>query len=380
MIIRNKKEIQAEQCYNNISSMKTILTGAIIVLFALGLLSIGRKFEQKTTNKIVSPYAKINNLKNLQTKPSESVDLFVPYWTITNNKIDSGGYSKLIYLGITANEKGIDRTEPGYKNLSIFLQNTDPKKRKLLGVRLINQDINEKILDDKTFQKKIIADSIQIAKDNNFEGILLDFEYSALKFDQVVNKVTAFNDYFSKESHNGNLFFYITAYGDTFYRARPFDLPSIEKNIDGIYVLAYDFHKANGNPGPNFPLNLRPDEDYDFKIMTQDFISKITPDKIIVTLGLFGYDWTVGEKGASTKKASPISFSQANQNFLQSCKLQNCKVMTDQSSKETEVTYTDANGQNHDSWFESMSSIKVKKQFLSSKKINRTAIWAYSYF
>lgn len=354
----------------------------VFLIILLFLFFSSKPYSKKTQEKIVPP-----TKTQTQTSPTitfrtktNPVDLFIPYWSNINESINSESFQKLIYFGVSVNEDGIDQNDQGYKNLSKFLRNADSSKEKILGVRLLDQDMNEKILNDKNIQEKVINSAIQVANDNNFNGILLDFEYSALNFDSITKQISAFGNSFASKSHSKNLKFYITAYGDTFYRARPFDASSIQKNVDGIYILAYDFHKANGNPGPNFPLNLKSDEDYDFKMMLDDFLKNIPSQKLIITFGLFGYDWTVGEKGASTKQAIPITLSQAKQKFINNCEFKNCKIIKDQSSQETEVKYTDSLGQNHDVWFETNDSVSSKKSFLFSKGITKTAVWAYSYF
>src|SRR5258706_13307864 len=129
----------------------------------------------------------------------------------------------------------------------------------------------------------------------------------------------------------------MTAYGDSFYRLRPYDIAAISKSIDGIMVMAYAFHKSNADPGPNFPLSGSETYGYDLKTMTNDFLHHITTDKITVLFGMFGYDWQVDDKGRVIGNGKAITLNGAKQKFLNRCVLQDCIVKRDEVPPETEV-------------------------------------------
>ena len=65
-----------------------------------------------------------------------------------------------------------------------------------------------------------------------------------------------------------------------------FDLKEISTIVDLIFLMAYDEHWASASPGP---------------IASQDWfidgvmsaIDGVPREKIVVTLGNYGYDWTI---------------------------------------------------------------------------------------
>lgn len=305
--------------------------------------------------------------------------LFVPYWTLSNTSLPAT-YKTLAYFGITANAQGIDTKETGYVDLSKFVSLTNKNQKTLLVVRLVDSQLNTTILQDKALQQEIIWQSVAVAKQYGFTGIILDLEYRALSFDSVVHSLTDFSTRFATNTHEANLLYYQTLYGDTFYRARPFDVAAIGKASDGIYVMAYDFHKVSGNPGPNFPLQQMSDEDYSFVQMIKDFSSKVPPQKIAVVFGLFGYDWPVDDKGRSTDQGSSLTLSQIENKFGPPCTLADCRMKQDNISTETEITYKDKSGTGHIVWFEDMQSMHPKEVFLKREGISSIGLWAYSYF
>lgn len=309
--------------------------------------------------------------------PITQESLFVPYWTLGTAQIPSS-HNTYIYFGVVPGDNGIDTKEPGFVHLSSFTGSIVSSAKTLLTVRMIDQSTTEKILSDKDLQQKVITDAITLAKQKQFSGIVLDLEYNAIAFESVVNSITNFSTIFADTVKAHDLSFYQTLYGDTFYRGRPYNVKKIADRSDGIFVMAYDFHKANGDPGPNFPLIDRGDG-YDFKQMTNDFLKYVPADKITVVFGLFGYDWTVDEKGQSQKQAESLSTNQILQKFVRQCSFKDCAVNKNDSF-ETNVIYKDENGLKHTVWFEDLTSVDRKKDFLQTKGVSSIGFWANGYF
>lgn len=336
--------------------------------------------ERGTNRGIISPSKNISPTvpSPLSSLPTQSI--FVPYWSISGEELDVDTYDELIYFGVTADKNGIDKKETGYTRIDSFLQRIDVSKKKVLCVRMLNNSLNSAILEDKNWQKTIISDAVFIAKENSFNGILLDFEISALSFPSVVKNITEFHRFFYQEVKKNNLLFSVAVYGDSFYRARPYDIQTISQNADRIYVLAYDFHKAREDPGPNFPLAGEEKYGYDLVRMLDDFKKVVDRQKLVIVFGMFGYDWKVDDENKALETASPLSFFALKQKFIDSCQLQDCVVARDIISSETKVQYVDDAGLKHMVWFEDEESVKKKKGYLKDKGIQSVGFWAYSYF
>ncbi|HSW89188.1 MAG TPA: glycosyl hydrolase family 18 protein [Candidatus Saccharimonadales bacterium] len=349
-----------------------------LILTAAFFLSTGKPSEKKLVIPLIS-HAPTTAISSMPVHKITKT-IFIPYWTMGESPIDSSNYNQIVYFGISANKDGIDQNEIGYKSISNFLKITNSQAKRLLGVRMINTDVNTIVLTDKNLQKKIIEQSIQIAKEKGFDGIVLDFEISALGFDTVTKNISNFEIVYADTVKKNKLSFFSTIYGDTFARFRPFDINAIASHADGIMIMAYDYHKANGNPGPNFPLKDNQDEGYDFQTMIHDFLQQASSEKITVVFGLFGYDWTVNTNGNSISSAQSLSYSKIEQKFLHACLPINCKLVEDPISSETKITYTDTDNKLHVLWFEDMHSVTQKTNFLKSKGIDSIAYWAYSYF
>lgn len=353
------------------------------LIFLLGILVLiviwWRMYQPPKTQEVSSTSTRSKTVEQFD-EPNQSRSLFVPYWTLGKEKIDTELFDKIIYFGLAPTESGIDEKDDGNKKLQTFLKLAGNNRDKYIAVRMLSSKTNFTILENKDSQKKIIDEVIQIAKENSFSGIVLDLEVISLPFDSVINEINDFSKLFYESSKQNKLTFSIMLYGDSFYRVRPYDVKSLGKNADTLYVMSYDFSKSQGNPGPNFPLEGKDKYGYDFKTMVDDFSRIVGREKLVIVFGLFGYDWTVDEKSVSKGQATPFSLNEAKQKFVDNCNFNDCVVKRSSESAEMQVTYTDINGSKHVAWFEDLDSVSKKKEYLKQKGINTLGFWAYSYF
>jgi spore germination protein YaaH len=314
--------------------------------------------------------------------------IFLPYWSlpedfseiklpqITNYELPITNY---IYFGITPDEKGINKNEPGYQNLITKInQPTNSFNVNLLVLRMTNTDLNFTILDNNKLQQKMIAQTIEIAKEYSFSGIVLDLEVSSLPSQRIIYQITDFVNKFSTATKSQKLSLDMTIYGDTFYRNRPYDLKNLRQYINQFYIMAYDFHKALGTPGPNFPLYGRDKYSYDLEKAIKEFLSVIPPTKLTFVFGLYGYDWMVDEKERPIKQAKALILNQIRNKLKNTPIYYNSSV--DSLSQETLIKYSDENNNKHILWYEDEKSIEKKQQFLKSKGIANFAYWAWGYY
>ncbi len=350
--------------------MKKILFG-LLLLFLGGLIIFWHK-SPAIPKKVSSPTP--TSHPQPMVALTHSV-LFVPYWTLDSL---APGYDTYVYFGITPNSNGIDTTDNGYNNLLAFASLAG-NSHTLLAVRMLDKDFTATVLENTTLREQIIQASIATAQMYHFDGIVLDLEYSGIAFPSVTKSITDFSTTFAKETKSQNLSYYQMFAGDTFYLARPFDVAAIAKDADGIYVMSYDFHKANGTPGPNFPLEQLPDADYDFTNMLSDFSRVVPKNKLTIIFGMFGYDWTVDGQGRPIKSGESLTTAQITKKFIPHCPFAKCSVQQNNAG-ETNITYVDAQGQRHIVWFENLLSVAKKETVLRRQGFSQVGFWANGYF
>lgn len=318
-------------------------------------------------------------------KPSQSpvqkatTALFVPHWSFTS-AINADKFDQVFYFGIAANETGINTQESGYKKLAQFKNAVPKEKETILVVRMINQEKNFSVLKNEKVQKDIVNQTLLLANKYDFDGIALDLEVSSLPFESITKQINTFTKLFYRSAKEESLQFDVLLYGDTFSKLRPYDVSVLQNYADHILLMAYDFHKANASPGPNFPLSGKEIYGYDFQTMVTDFLNLVLKEKLGVVFGMFGYDWTVDANGEPVGQAESLSLHQMEQRFVNDCQQAQCSVSRDAASAETKVEYIDQNRQKHIVWFEDEESVAKKQEFLKQKGITNVSFWAYSYF
>lgn len=361
-----------------------LITGLVIYYFSLKKLD---KMVLDVTPKIKQEETIENEKKedNIEKQIVSETSLFIPYWMIGNGVSGVDNYDRLFYFGIGVNNNGIDKSDPGYQKLNVFSSNTKPSQEKYLTIRMINTEAS--VLRDKDILQKIITDSVDIASENGFSGIALDLEVSIILTENMQTNINRFVKDFYLSSKENNLKLIFIVYGDVFYRNRGYDMKSIGDNSDEIMIMAYDFHKSIGSPGPNFPLDYNKEYGYSFKSMIDDFLQIIPKEKINIVFGMYGYDWQVNEKKIPVKQAEALTLNEIKAEFLNTCKWEECIVTRDITSSETEINYIEQaqyEGESvlkyHIIWFEDEESVDKKTEFLKEKEIGSISYWAYGYF
>lgn len=324
-----------------------------------------------------------------QTFEPPEGSIFIPYWKVSSlsepllpETIPHKSLRHLIYFGVAPKADGaLDQSEPGYTNLARFAEKvTNLPGSKLLTLRMMNEDISEAILSNTTYQDNLINELISLSQQYSFDGVLVDLEHSVLPTQDTVQNISAFLERAATATHAQRLSFSITIYGDTFYRQRPYDVKKIASFSDEIMIMAYDFHKSYGEPGPNFPLSKGESFAYDFTSMVDDFIEVVPAEKITVLFGLFGYDWSVDDQNRPAKAAKALTLGNIESSLIPKCPSLRCEKSRDSSASESTITYVEEGGQKHTVWYEDSLSIKAKASFLSTKNIPSIGYWAFGYY
>lgn len=365
---------------------KFLLLLSLILFVGFVFLSL-KTLKQKVRSDINAPLDSQSVVSptvmptiDIKKNPNEKKILFVPYWTLSSEEILPEDYDTVVYFGVTPTENGINEAEAGYTSLPTFIKKTPEWKKRFLTLRMLDSKTNFAILEDEKKQTSIIHDYIKIAVDNGFDGVVLDLEVSALPFDSVISQINGFTKKLSQESKNAKLTFSMMIYGDTFYRVRPFEVKTLGALTDQLYIMAYDFSKAKGNPGPNFPLQGKDTFGYDYASLVKNFTEVVPPKKLTVVFGMYGYDWKVNDKNISTGLAEAVSMNKIEQTIITQCSHVSCTWERDRDAGEIKAKYQDEDNIQHLVWFEDLDSVNRKKEFLKKQGITSYAFWAYSYF
>jgi hypothetical protein len=337
------------------------------------LIFLNSKKQKSQFHNLPTGLSSITPVKHKITKKSQAI--FLTDWMISDqSEINLSGYCPIIFFGKHEN----------------FI------KEKIQAGNCEDFFYTVKITDADFVIKNDFFDEI---KNEGFNGIVVDLEIAGIASDNLIKKISNLVEGLGKQAKEKNLKFLIAVYGDTFYRHRPYDIDFFGKNSDGIMIMAYDFSKSYGEPGPNFPFNGKEKYGYDFITMISDFLRFVPSDKLTVIFGMYGYDWTVDEKKRPISQAKALTLAEIKRKFLSDgdvsgkefeCQLKNCIIRRDPLAKEVEINYTiaadnpDEEGiyriDYHIVWYEDEESVATKMKFLEEKGIGSVAYWAYNYF
>lgn len=322
-------------------------------------------------------YENKTDVDDSQPVQVDSTSVFVPYWA-DMNAISSDESDRLLYFGISVDEEGVIKSDPGYANLDGFVESKGNKET-YLTVRMLDSEINTAVLKDSSSWPTIAESIADIAEEKGFDGVVLDLEVGLIALHISPASITGFTQSLKDELTNRNIKLAMTMYGDTFYRKRPYDVKKLGEITDEMMIMAYDFHKSFGTPGPNFPLNGREGYGYDFTTMVNDFTKLVPAQKLTILFGMYGYEWNIDNENRPLKTATAVTLNQINNQYITNCTKTNCKVITDEVSAESKITYDEGDRQ-HVIWYENEESVARKEKLLEEKGISKIGYWAYGYY
>ncbi len=124
----------------------------------------------------------------------------------------------------------------------------------------------------------------------------------------------------------------------------PFDgqgwpLKALQDASDTLVLMAYDQHYAGGDPGPNAGQDW-----YESELAKR--FAKLDPNRTILALGAYGYDWTL-KKDGSPASGAPATFHEAMRNAQDA----GASIDMDDDALNPTYGYQDDNGDNHVVWF-----------------------------
>ncbi|TZE81096.1 S-layer homology domain-containing protein [Calorimonas adulescens] len=135
-----------------------------------------------------------------------------------------------------------------------------------------------------------------------------------------------------------------------------FDYSKIGKTVDYVMIMAYDEHWPGGLPGPIASIGW-------VEEVVEYAVDNIDPDKILLGLAAYGYDWSeVGTSVINQKDADRLT------------NLPGAKVKFDSRAKEVNIEYY-KDGYKHTVWLEDEHSIGHKIDLVKKYGLAGVGIW-----
>ncbi|OGC49348.1 hypothetical protein A3F07_02840 [candidate division WWE3 bacterium RIFCSPHIGHO2_12_FULL_38_15] len=384
-----------------------IILGIIIVILAATNFILDIK-KPRNENKIISPLGKsfsIDSVVKKHENPKYLTYGYLPYWSLGQAKYFQ--YDKLTdisYFGLYINSNGSFRTltedgepNPGYdtwkndKNLNEIIN-----KAKIYGTRFSLTVIShEDEASDKFLFCKICWDTLT---DNLFieleskkiKDVNLNFEYVELTDGKTADKYTEFVSYINnklKQKFGEDQKLVVSTFADSLVKERVTKIPDIAFAADSIFIMGYDFHRPDSDKaGPVSPINGKGvHAEYDIETMLNDYLSYLPPNKLILGVPYYGYNWVVKEEKPYAERipgSDEIGFSQPQTYSAIMDTILEVKpaIKWDDLGKVPYFTYkSPSTKSNREVYYENVESLKIKYELIKSKKLLGVGIWALGY-
>ncbi|MGE5398301.1 MAG: glycosyl hydrolase family 18 protein [Chitinophagales bacterium] len=135
-----------------------------------------------------------------------------------------------------------------------------------------------------------------------------------------------------------------------------YDYAGIGSAADLVVVMAYDYHFSN--PGPSSPTDW-------FEDVTDYTVSYIPPNKVLMGIGTYGYDWNLANNNRKT----------LDQNSLDKLIANGAIQRWDSATYTPYIKYWDASGNQHEAWYENQVSLNEKYALALEHNLAGIGFW-----
>ncbi len=228
-----------------------------------------------------------------------------------------------------------------------------------------NPEIAHAVLADPALQQQLIANILATMKQKGYRALNVDFEYVPPADRELYN---VFLQNLVDSLHPQN---YLVStclapklsagQKGTLYEAH--DYAAHGRIVDFVVLMTYEWGWAGGPPMAVAPLN-------EVVKVVSYALSVMPPQKIIMGMPLYGYDWTLpyvqGAKWAPTV-SSKAAVNLANQ--------YGANIKYDAESQSPYFNYYDKEGREHVVWFEDARSVQAKFNIVKTFHLRGVSYW-----
>lgn len=321
---------------------------------------------------------------------------FLPFWLM--DKVDQIPFEKLTQIAYFGLEVAADGSfiktindgseEPGFTHFNSEAFNKVQTKSKennvklLLTLRLMEADTIDKFLANSDSKENLITNTVRVLKENELNGINIDFEYVGTPSAATTKSFTKFAKELTEKVHTeveGSTVS-VSAFADSAYKTRLTEIWPLSQVIDHIVIMGYDFCIPSSDIAcPLSPLTGSGDKyEYDLTKTLSDYLKLAPPEKIILGLPFYGYDWQV----LDDKIYSFALDSAALSSYGRTKKLlaeKGLKPLWDENSQTNYVTYQDEESLFHQIYYDDVPALEKKLNVIKEKNLAGMAIWALGY-
>ncbi len=319
---------------------------------------------------------------------------FAPYWTLSKiGKIDWNLLTTFAYFSLPVNADGSIGRDTyewsvfrGEKLKGYLKEAEDHDVKKVVTLTQMETDVIEQFLNDQSAWEQLSRESVEILIENNLDGVNIDFEYIPSD-NELKRKFSEFVKTYS-DNLNSNLknpYITVSVLASSVRFNRIYDVAALAQHTDGVFMMAYDFYYPGSDMiGPSAPLYGFNDGEgpfwYDVSTAVDDFVAVADSKKIILGIGMYGWNYPAYSPLPKTNKVSGARAHATTNEKAQNDEILQSSLIGgwDDFAKVAWRGYWDNNGW-HVIYLEDERSLGHKLDFASKKDLAGVGIWALGY-
>lgn len=390
-----QKIYQSEQSF--CLTLASFLGALLLVIILTGVKTTDSALAKH--NKPLRPLAV--STTTLKTDNKE-VFGFLPYWNLDKTStIDFNTLTTLAYFSVPISPDGsLNQSDPGYADFqsdqatALFQKAHSSGTKVVLTVSAMDNYSIENVLYYPDNQQRLISQIVETVSQRGIDGVNLDWEYSGepdpyyrAQFSQFVGKL-------AQAMHQSNPHSYVTVsvYANTARDPKIYDLTSLAKNSDGVFMMAYDFATlSSSNAIPTDPLYGFKQGVYWYDVSTavDDFLKLMPSNKLILGVPWYGYNYLVSSPAVN---APTLNYSWGGNPVMQTYSDAASSLIPNASGITNLISGWDPVGKV--SWkayyvpaiqtwrmifLDDSNSLQAKYDFLKTKNLAGVGIWSLGY-
>jgi spore germination protein YaaH len=341
-------------------------------------------------------------------KPKKIIYGYLPYWSL--NQIEYLQLDKLTdiaYFGLYLNpdgsfteeiesEEGELISEPGYLNWKeneeledlIERSNKNGVRFSLTVISHIDET-SDAFLDCRECWDTFAQNLITELDSKGIRDVNLNFEYVEFTDGDRPQKYSDFVKFLNTELDKtyGNSFLVVSTFADALVKPRITDVESLSTRADALFIMAYDFHRpTSDNAGPVAPIDGKGvHAEYDINTMLADYFTVSPPNKLIMGVPYYGYNWVVKEDVEYAERMEGSDLMGYSQSQTYAAIMDNIlelepEVKWDELGETPYFTYISPETEAiREVYFENRDSLEIKYNLINSYELGGVGIWALGY-
>ncbi|MDE3235070.1 MAG: glycosyltransferase [Bacteroidota bacterium] len=346
-------------------AMKKVLTGAIPPYRQSNLAREYRGFRKAIDNRWAKGLGcgQMSNTLNLSTSPlfSDSLGIRAAFYVAWDPQSFTSLEKNISKINLVFPEWFLlDPTADTLyttidKKALQFMQKAGVKIMPILSNNyqsVFRGDVTHRILHNKAKKERLINDIVRLLTQYNFAGINIDWE----ELTETSNEpFTQFQKELYEKLHAQNLL--VTQ--DVMPFNEDYDYKALTHYNDYLVLMAYDEHHDESKPGPICSQKW-------IEAAVDNMAKDVPPEKIILGMASYGYDWQL-----HAKKAETITYQEALVNARES----DAVVDFDNDTYNLHYQYYDSNDSLHEVHFTDAATNFNTLRFATEYNLAGTALW-----